>query len=191
MARDEKETVIPFPVKDPDRLAAKVIVKAFIENKTIEKQYFCAKDGEKSLYRFSPGGPREFAVLRTAKDVAFRLDPARKEYKRLEMQSASVERDSFMNSVTNRWLNEKRRSEFKDLGIKDGLRLYQVAIAGAKQTEVIIYVDEKLKYPVKQEFYILEGTDRRLSYSFELSEVTTAPAAELFEIPEGFRETID
>ena len=53
----------------------------------------------------------------------------------------------------------------------------------------MIYVDESLGLPVKQEFFSINGNQRTLEYSVELTNIRREIDTGVFEIPPGFRQT--
>ena len=184
---DDIVAALPFPVKDPERFSADVSVKTFAGKEVVERRYFIAANKEKKLQRFGIGSADEFAVLITGNGSAYRLDAKNKVYERLEPGPLLNEPNTLLNSLTSRWLNEKRRSGFKDLGLENGLRKYQAEIEGSRNTLILIYIDEKLKFPVKQEFYRVAGDSKEISFSIELTSITTEPDDALFVIPDGYR----
>ena len=183
----ESAPAIPFSVKLPDRIKADILIKTENPSGNIERRYFVARNGNQKLERFGVGEKNEFALLRTKEGGSFRLFPLEKVYIGLDRKILGSPVDSLSKSITSRWLNEKRPAEYKDLGLDNGLRKYQVIVEDTFETMIYIYVDEKLKFPVKQEFYSTgNGKPRELVYSVLLENISVEPEANLFEIPAGY-----
>jgi hypothetical protein len=185
----ESAPAIPFSVKLPDRFKADILIKTEGSPDNIERRYFIARNGTQKLERFGVGEKNEFALLRTKEGGAFRLIPAEKAYIGLDRKKLGSPVDSLSKSFTSRWLNEKRSAEYKDLGLVNGLRKYEVIVEYSFETVIYVYVDEQLKFPVKQEFFTAhEGKPPELAYSVELQNISNTPEKELFEIPDGYEE---
>ncbi len=183
-------SAIPFPVKDPVTFSADVIVSTRVSGETKERIYFIAKDVDRRFETYGKGTAEEFSLLRNAANESFRLDPSKKEFEKLDRESVSHATDSLTKSLTSRWLNEKRHSVFVDLGVENGLRKYQVKVEDSRNTEILIFVDEKLKYPVKQQYFSVNGARRELAYSIELRNISTRPDAALFELPKDWKAKV-
>ncbi len=184
----EPASSIPFPIKDLEKFSADVVVTNTVGGETKERVYFVAKDGKRRFETYGKDSKVEFSLLRDSADDNFRLNPANKEFERLERKSVSHATDSLTKSLTSRWLNEKRHAEFVDLGVDNGLRKYQVKVEDSRNTEILVFVDEKLKYPVKQQYFSVNGDKRELVYSIELRNISTTPDPKLFELPKQYKE---
>ena len=55
----------------------------------------------------------------------------------------------------------------------------------------MIYFDEAIELPVKQEFFSIDGETRTLKYSMELRDFQTSVDPSVFQIPVGFRREIE
>jgi hypothetical protein len=179
----EPVSAIPFSQKLPEKFKADVLIKTDGAAGTFEMKYFVARNGIQKLERFRVGKKNEFALLTTADNKSFRLTPADKKFVELERGKIGAQDDSLSKSITSRWLNEKKSASFKDLGVADGLRKFEVTIEDSINSLVYIYIDEKLNFPVKQEFYIVDGKNRKLTYVYELRNISLTPEAGLFAVP--------
>lgn len=182
------ETVskIPFPVKEPSKYSADIVIKTNADGKVLTSTYFVARDGKNRIERFSVGNDGEFSILMTEKFETFRIFPAKKEYEVLKKTGLASMPGSLARSMTNRWLNAEKRVSFVELGVENGLKKYNAQIEGSKDTEIVIYVDPKLEYPVKQEMFSTKNGKRELVFSMELQNISLQPDSSLFVIPQGY-----
>jgi hypothetical protein len=58
----------------------------------------------------------------------------------------------------------------------------------AGKSEIIIYVDEKIGLPVKQEFYGIGDGQKNLTLSVELRNFSLQTQAKHFELPKDYRK---
>ncbi len=175
-------------MKDPERFSADIVIESFTDGRKAERRYFVAVDGKRRLEKFGVGTKTEFHVLTGPDGTSYRLNPVRKEYEVLTLRSISSKPDSLKDSLISRWLNENKNAVFTDLGLDGRLRKYRVDIEGTNNTEIIVFVDESLEYPVRQEIYLVEGGQRKLTFRAELRSVSTNPDPGNFELPKGYTE---
>lgn len=178
---------IPFSVKDPSRFSSEIVISSFGNGNVVERRYFVAIDGRKRLEKFGIGTKTEFHLLAAANGETYRIDPALKEYELLSNRPLSSKPDSLRDTLISRWLNENKNVTFKDLGIERGLRKYKVEAEGAKDTEIFVFVDEILSYPVRQEIYSVSDNNRKLTFKAEFKSISTDPSPGLFELPDEYR----
>ncbi|MCB1024169.1 MAG: hypothetical protein KDB79_07260 [Acidobacteria bacterium] len=177
----------PFPTKEPDIFQTEIIVSTFFGQTRSEKKYFLAKKDGATLYVFNYGEKDETAILEKADGKSFVLKKGAKTFAPRGKKEGAAETGDLQHFLTTKWLNEKKTSKFEDLGAKNGLRKYRVTIDDNSGSEIFVFFDEKLKIPVKQEFYSATGGQKQLSYTVELKNIKTEADAKLFEIPAGYR----
>lgn len=83
-------------------------------------------------------------------------------------------------------LYDFNRAKFEKLGVESGLTKYRATISGETASERLVYIDEKIGFPVRVEIVTLEGDVRREVMRIEIVDFTTEVAADLFNIPTGF-----
>lgn len=179
---------IPFSVKEPETFSANVVVTTNANGKELTSDYFIARSGPSRLEKYSVGREGEFSILVTAGKATYRLFPSKKEYEGLKNSTLYQSTNSLERNMTSRWLNSEKPVSFVDLGNENGLRKYQARIEDSKNTEIIIFVDEKLKYPVKQEVWSVIGEKQDLVFSMELRDISLKPDPSLFVIPSDYKE---
>lgn len=183
----EELSSVPFPTKVPTRFSAQIVVTTYFGGKGIPRETFVARDGTKSVERFGQGEASDFSMLYNAEGEAYRIDHRLKTYTKQDRGKIETPKNALLKSMTSRWLNEKRSAVFKDLGVSNGIRKYEVEVDGAVETRIVVYIDEELKFPVKQEVYSIQKDSKdELVYSVELKNISTEPKAEHFEIPKGY-----
>jgi hypothetical protein len=79
---------------------------------------------------------------------------------------------------------------FENLGAENGLTKYRVRLKDMPKdaSETLIYIDENLKIPVKQEFYTINGEQKILVFSMELRNLKLQTDDKLFELPKDYRK---
>jgi len=177
-------TNIPFPTKEPEIFQAEIIVSAYLGEAGTERRYFLARNGERSLITFDFGGATARSKLRTADGRVFILDHDRKISAEIPAGNTAPEENAELKDfLTTRWLNEKSPAVFKSLGTENKLAKYLVKPDDTEKSEILIYVDEKIKLPVRQEFYTLSGDRKILTSSVEIKNFKPSAEDKLFEVP--------
>ncbi len=184
--KQDAKPEIPFSVKEPEKYSAKVVVKTHANGKELISDYFVARDKNNRLEKFSVGKDGEFWILVTGSKASYRLFPEKKQYEGLKNSTLSQTKNSLEETMTSRWLNSEKPVSFLDLGRENGLRKYQAKIEDSKNTEIMIFLDEKLQYPVKQEIWSVKGDKRALAFSMELRDISLDPDPSQFVIPRDY-----
>ena len=178
----------PFETKEPDIFQTEILVTAFVDGEKAEKKYFVAKNNLNSYTAFNFGGDNETAIIETKAGKYFILDKKNKTYREKKLSNARGRRSELQNFLTTKWLNEKRETRFEKLDPENGLNKYRVNVDDSKSSDIIIFIDEKLNIPMKQEFYSVSNDRRTMTFSVELKNFKTEAPQRLFEIPEEYSE---
>ncbi|MEZ5346501.1 MAG: hypothetical protein R2681_13205 [Pyrinomonadaceae bacterium] len=184
---DLPKQTAPFSTKEPDNFETEILVSAFIDGAGSEKKYFLAVRNGASYRSFDHGEKNETAILEKADGERFLLNMSTKTYRRAAQSAATADSGDLRHFLTTKWLNEKKGAKFEDLGTEEGLKKYRVTIEDKKGSEILVFFDEKLQIPVKQEFYSVNSEKETLSYSIELKNTKTQADAKYFEIPAGYK----
>jgi len=184
----EVQTNVPFETQEPETFQAEIVVSNYINGKKTKRRYFVAKKGIKNLIIFDYGTDNEKANLQTDEATSYLIDRKQKTLMKRTRTETTAGSNELKNFLTTKWLNEKVDAKFEDLGAADNLARYRVTLAESEKTEVIIFFDEKLKIPVKQEFSSIVGDERMLNYSVEVKDVKTEVNDEVFAIPADYLE---
>lgn len=185
---EQIKTGIPFENKEPDTFQTEIVVTNFLNGEKTERRYFLARNGVQCLTVFNRGERGEMSVLQAADGKTFFINNERKSYqdKQVQPQRSGNELDEFL---TTGWLNQKTDAVFEKLGAENNLTKYRVRLADSNVSEILIFVDENLKLPVKQEFYSITGEQRTLTFSVELKNFLTSTDENLFKLPQDYKRT--
>lgn len=186
----EIKSEIPFSTKEPDVYQAEIINQTFAGgNENTNRKIFVARKGESRLTVFDEGEKRETAILNSADGAAFSLYHSRKVYTE-NSTGADSSTQSGNDFLTTEWLNQKTSAAFENLGTENGLSRFRVKLGNAETTnsEILIYVDENIKLPVRQEFYSVSSEQKTLLSSVELKNFKTEADEKLFELPKDYRK---
>ncbi len=184
----EVQTNVPFKTQEPETFQAEIVVSNYIDGKKTKRRYFIAKKGIKSLITFDYGTKNEKANLQIDETTSYLIDRKQKTLKKRTRAANTADGDELKNFLTTKWLNEKVGARFEDLGAADNLASYRVTLGDSNNSEVLIFIDEKLNIPVKQEFYSVAQNERVLNYSVEVKDVKTEVSDEVFAIPNDYIE---
>lgn len=181
---EELRSEIPFENKEPENFQAEIVVSTFINGEKLERITKAARSQAKIRYDFSNG----ISFLQTGENEKFLLQIDKKIY----AQNAGGANDSatgetLKDFLTTEWLNEKRDVKFENLGAENGLAKYRIS-GENNSSEIIIYVDENLKFPVKQEFYSVNGEQKTLVSAIEIKNLKLEANATLFDLPKDFKK---
>lgn len=185
IAENDLSTRIPFENTEPEIFQAEIVLSSFLNGEKIERIIKAARNGAKMRYDYPNGS----SFLQKGENEKFFLDSNKKIYAQspIGAESLSDGGESLKDLLTTEWLNEKSNVKFENLGAENGLAKYRVK-GENENSEVLIYVDENLKLPVKQEFYAINGGQKNLVSAVEIRNFKTQADDSLFEIPKDFKQ---
>ncbi len=181
-AADEIKSDVPFSTQEPENFQAEFVVIA--NNR--ESKTFVARSGGNRRYDYNFGAENQWTVLQTAANQSFLTLPDKKIYAENFASAIAQTTDGFKDFLTNEWLNSKADAKFTKLGAENDLTKYRVVLNDGENAETIVFVDEKIGLPVRQEFY--GGAPKNLTFVFEMRNFKTETENNLFEIPKDFRK---
>ena len=85
-------------------------------------------------------------------------------------------------------MNARDYSDFEEVGRDGSVIQYKVRVNEGSASEMVVFYDQTIGLPVKQEFYSIEGETRTLQYSFELRGFKTEADESVFQIGKEFRK---
>ncbi len=180
-AAEEIKTAIPFSTKEPDVYQTEIVVSA----NGVEDVTFTARNETNRLTVYNFQTESETAVLKLGENQTFLIAPQRKIYALEEFGNDSVETAN--DFITAELLNRKKDAGFETLDAENNLARYRVSFDDARNSEIIVTVDEKIGLPVKQEFYSIGGANKILTAIVELKNFSLKTDAKFFEIPKDYR----
>lgn len=181
----ELESGIPFENKEPETFQAEIVLSSFLNGEKIERVIKAAKNGEITRYDY----PNGTSFLQLNENKQFLLKTEQKIYAQILTNTdvSNQTGETLKNFLTTEWLNQKTDVKFENLGAENGLVKYRVK-GENESSETFIYVDENLKFPVKQEFYTLNSEQKTIISAMELRNLKLEINESVFEIPKDYKQ---
>ena len=153
---------IPFLTREPEVFQCEIVISTIVNGEKSERRSFMARSGARRLATFAAGEAAEISLLQTDETKTFSICPAKKIYTEtvLNRAAAASGGEVFGDFLTVAWLNSKSSAAFENLGAENGLSRFRASLNNSDASEIVIYVDENLKLPVKQEFFSLGAGER-------------------------------
>lgn len=187
-AAEEVKTEIPFASKEPELYRAEIVLTNYTDGEKTERRIFTARRGEKRRNDYE----NEISFLQSAENLKFSLHNGKKIYAESTASSGAsgATNGEMKDFLRVEWLNEKRAASFEKLGAENNLTKYVVRLKDApnKNSETLIFVDENLQMPVRQEFYTMNGERKILVFSMEMRDARLEADDRLFELPKNYRK---
>lgn len=184
---EESEAGIPFQNKEPETFQTEIIVTNLANGEKEEKKYFLARRGATRLTVFNRGEKEEISLLQTADGKTFFINKERKNFRESQSQTGQMSGE-LIEFLTTEWLNQKTDAAVENLGQENNLTKYRVRFAGSNASEIIVFVDENLKLPVKQEFYSVSNEQKTLMLSVEMKNFLPSADENLFKLPQDYKK---
>jgi hypothetical protein len=170
-----RKSDLPFSTREPDVFQVDIVIKTGDRERLVS----IAREGSKRRVTYDVGTDDQRTVVRTDKE--YLLFAKRRAYVERELSSAAPQ-----SELGSYLLITRPRAEFEEVGREGTVVQYKAVINESGASEVVIFYDEAIGMPVKQEFYSTRGDDRKLRYSVELRNFKTSVDVGAFEIPSGF-----
>jgi hypothetical protein len=186
----EIPTNIPFQTKEPESYEAEFIVLTFSGDEKIVKKTFTAKNGIKYFTTFNQGEKSAFSTLRNETGNVFLISDDKKVFAE-EIQAVNLQpenEESVKSFLMTEWLNGKTNAAFENLETENNVTVFRVNLDSAQNTEILLYVDENLKMPVKHEFYSLSGGEKKLLFSAEIVNFKSGADEKYFQLPADYKK---
>ncbi len=184
-ASDELKSEIPFATKEPENFQAEFVVTA---NGTETKTFF-ARAGEKRRIDFAWGAKNQLTILQNGARQSFLIFAAGKIYaENSASQIYAQGNENWKDFLTNQLLYQKAEAKFTSLGAENGAAKYSVKLNGGENGEAIVFFDEQINLPVRQEFYSLRDGQKILRFVFEMKNFRLQTDENLFEIPKNYKK---
>ena len=181
LVAEELKTGIPFSTEEPENFQAEIVVSTG----GTERKTFIARSGAHRRYDFDAGAKNQ--VSSVSIDRNYLILPDKKIYAEITEIESDFATPDAAEFLTTEWLDAKRENVFERLEPEANLTKYRVKPNRAAESEILIFIDEALGFPVRQEFYSLAGGQRVLSFAVELRNLKI-PAEEItFAVPKDFK----
>lgn len=182
-AAERAKTEAPFPNKEPEKYQTEIWQTSA---RGVEK-FFMARDGAKWRLDSAFGAADQVTTLHTDKDYV--LAAASKTYAEYPATHGFDERENMVSEISLGMLNGTERAIFEKLGTEAGITKYKMTADAGSTIETFIYFDEKLGIPVKKEIFKVDGGQRVLDRSVELSGFKTEVEAATFTLPKDYQKS--
>lgn len=180
---EELKSEIPFSTKEPEIFQVEIVMTAA----SGENKIFMARSGANRRYDYNVGGKNQVVLLETDKNYS--LFPVKKIFTENAANDYAPP-EAWTDFLTNRWLNAKTDVRFFSEGTENNLAKYRVTFGDAEnaKSESLVFVDETVNLPVRQEFYSLSGEEKTLTMTIEFRNLKLEADDELFTVPKDFRK---
>lgn len=171
---------VPFATREPDVYRAEMVIRSG----DLERRILIARDGGRRRIDYDVGRDDHRAVLST--DRQYVLFFKRKTY--MENSAGPANSPSMDLQLAGHLLNGRDYTDFEELGREGSIVRYRARVNESDASEIMIWVDEAIGLPVKQEFYSLNAGQQTLRYSVELRDFSPTVDPSVFQLPAGFRQ---
>ena len=177
-AASQSRNELPFATREPDVFQCEFVIRTG----ETERRITLARDGLRRRIDYDTGTDEHRAVLITSKEYLLYFKPKR--YEERELSGGGGSGDSLLSHL----LHMRDFTEFEEVKRDGSVVQFRARINESDSSDVIVFFDEAIGLPVKQEHYSLEGDKRTLRYSVELRNFRKEVDPGVFEIPAGFRK---
>lgn len=181
---EDLKSDIPFSNTEPKIFQAEFVVTA---NGATDKT-FAARNGENRRFDYNLGEKKQFSLVQIADGKDFVMLADKKIYAESSGDSEVSNTDNPFDFLTTEWLNQKADVKFEKTGAENNLVRYRAILGESGKSEAVIWVDEKINLPVRQEFYSTYGEQKTVNFTFEIKNFKFQTNANLFEIPKDFKK---
>lgn len=182
---EELVSDVPFSTQEPDVYQAEIVLTNNADGAKSERKTFVARRGEKLRCDYDS----KISFLQLSADRKFLIHTGKKIYlesgTNVNLPPAGEDLQSFLS---NKWLSEKADARFELLGAENNLTKYRVVLDNSQTSEILIFVDENFKIPVRQEFYSTGGGLKSLVFSMEIRNLKLETDDKLFELPKDYKK---
>lgn len=168
----------PFVAREPEVFQAELVVRVG----ETERRIFIARNGEKRRIDYDVGTDDQHGVV--IADKEYLLFYKRKVFEERSMSSNAA---ALYEPLSAQVLTARDYANFEEINRDRSVVEYSARINGSSNSEARIFFDESVGLPVRQEFYSIEGEERKLQYSVAMEEFRTEADPELFVMPKNFR----
>jgi hypothetical protein len=170
-----EQNPIPFSTKEPDNYQAEIV----ISTGDIERRIFTARKGARSRIDYDLGSPGQRSFIHSDSDYVY------SERLQVFAETAPVRSgwpSEFENDITASLLSHRPNTSYESLGREDGLSKYRAQTGDS--SEIIIFINEEIGLPVRQEFYSVAADGQKsLQYRMDLRDFRPEADEALFAVP--------
>ncbi|MEO8573410.1 MAG: hypothetical protein ABI481_05530 [Pyrinomonadaceae bacterium] len=174
----QPKSEFPFVAREPEVFQAELVVRSGEK----ERRIFIARSGEKRRIDYDVGSDEQHSVI--IADKEYLLFFKRRVFEEHLMSSNAA---ALYEPLSAQMLSTRAYANFEEISRSGSVVQFRAHINESANSEAIIFFDEAIGLPVKQEFYSIEGEQRKLQYSVALEGFRTEADLELFTVPKNFR----
>ncbi len=182
-AIDGERNAFPFSIREPKIYSGEIVQTSG----SVTTVYFVARNGDRSRIDFDRGGENQMSKVHNDRDIV--VSYKTKSYYELPGGTGETGGLNSADTLTRGFLAGMEPAKFEKIETLNGRTKYRVNYTVGGKSETMIYFDEALGMPVKQEFFAVDGDRRSIMFSVEFKELKLEADDSLFAIPEGFRRT--
>lgn len=175
----ETKSEFPFATHEPDVFQTQIIIRGG----ETERRIFLARDHDKRRIDYDIDTDNHRAVIFS--DKQYLLFFKRKVYSEQPLSATTTPAE--YETLTSSMLTKGSYSQFDEIDREGAVIQFRGRINDSAVAEVMIFFDEAIGLPVKEEFYSIEGDQRVLQYAVELKDFGTSVDPELFRVPADLR----
>lgn len=184
----ELKSEIPFSTKEPDIYQTEIVVTTGAS----EEKMFAARNGNYRRYDFTFSDNSPISLIHDAAGGKQFINHKKKFYAedKLSEQVLAPPAENWNEFLTADLLNQKKNLRFEKINTENNLTKYRIVSneTNAAGSETIISIDEESGFPVKSEFYGIEGDQKILKFSVEMKNIRLQIEDNVFQIPAGYRK---
>lgn len=179
---EEIKSDIPFLTKEPETFQTEIVTT--IDNLSTKK--FIARSGKNYRLDYDFGTKKQVSIIQAEK--IFKIFSEKKIYTETSLSEGFSIEESPMSFLTNELVNTQFNAEYTKIGTENNRTQYRVKFGETEKAETIIFVEETLKLPIRQEFYSLENGQKNLTMVIELKNFKSEANDDLFILPKDFKK---
>lgn len=185
----EVKSEIPFSNREPDVYQAEIVVTT----SGSEEKMFTARSGSRRRYDFTFSNDSLVSVVSDTAGGRQFINYQKKIFADDNLSEKSIVAplaENWNDFLTADLLNRKKNVRFEKISTENNLTKYSIISneTNAAASETIVSVDENFGFPVKSEFYAIEGGEKVLKFSAEMRSIKLQIDDSAFQIPENFRK---
>ena len=179
---EPESSAAPFSTKEPGTYQGEIVITSGGR----ERHIFTARKGTRRRIDYDRGTPGQRTIIRSGRDLVY------SERLRIYAETAGKTGEPLSeleNDVTTSLLSRRPDTTFESLGRENGLSKFRSESGGNGASEVIVFVDDNIGFPVKQEFYSVGPDGQKvLQYTMEVRDLKLEADDALFNIPNEARK---
>lgn len=177
LAATQPRIELPFSTREPEIFQTEIVIRTG----DVERLITVARDGMKRRVDYDPGTVEHRASLRTDKEYLLYFKSKR--YEEQDLSGGDASGDKLLSHL----LRVRDFTDFEETTRVGSIIQFRGRINDSNASEVIVFFDEAIGLPMKQEFYSIEGENRILRFTVELRGFKKEVDPAVFQVPAGFR----